>query len=392
MLLLFPTLSTSACTDKPADQTLIVCFAFEGVADSSKYAELQRAIPTISTYLQSNTTGTAIGEISFLTVDENDGQPLNIVPRTYPASQGCASLLATERQKKSVGKSQAEKEMIHTVVVSLFTKSILKTDIKNLFRQHYVFSLWASGGPVNSKKWIKPFKQLRQRKSVRNFPSSPNDWGTLAHYFTWYVTQVILSDDKTQCYPYDANNALSLPIPPAATPVFLPRQTDAQSTDTLIQKLEKKPFGPPVLQSRDDIQLSPTWTRAQNAVAVRNAIEFLLFEQIGGQIKSAVLITDVSYFTSLSTTARQEKVEILRPCESNRCAAKVLVRSNMPIQAAARGRAIHVLRQREGYMQVYNSKIWGISSQVVVKGTPAVRYWQFEFRYRLRNRPSKIDR
>lgn len=119
--------------------------------------------------------------------------------------------------------------------------------------------------------------------------------------------------------------------------------------------------------------------------------------QIDVQIKSVVAVTDHTFFPA-NVTVRQRKRQseiVTNTCTSNRCAAKVIVASNEPINGALLARAVELV-QRKGFKDVFIRKEW-VTGKKPLK--PNKKIWEVSFKYRLRvlkespgGRPSSVDR
>lgn len=258
-------------------------------------------------------------------------------------------------------------------------------------------------------KWINLMKQLTSLPGIQKFTSPPQDWKKLSDYFAWYVTQLMMTKDNKPCYNYtpfsssmvipftpsSAGGSANNPIPPAVTPRRIRSESDQESTERLLRKLRRIPFGRPDLQDINEIMFSTSWTKEQNAVAVRDAIEFLIFEELGGEfvndtfsdplIKSAVTVVD-GYDSAVevrNSLRMQNNNVIINSCNSNNCAAKVLVRSDAPTSSTAIDAAVDRLRTRDGFRNSFNEDPDTIWKKVIHQKNPQTnvreRYWQLIF-------------
>lgn len=71
---------------------------------------------------------------------------------------------------------------------------------------------------------------------------------------------------------------------------------------------------------------------------------------------------------------------VKNPCETSRCASKVLIRSKSRISFHAIRRALLNLRQRAGFAAVFASKMWMVETRFVRRS--GRRYWEAVFKYR----------
>lgn len=284
-------------------------------------------------------------------------------------------------------------------VIVMLTDKHLSSDLSNLFngildiKDTFVFSLKTERAKENGlvavtsvySSQMNSFKQIKTRPRL-SASRVGDKWNAVTQdFFEPYLVDLASRNctvnappPRSIAVPFGGNNKLV--------------------TQQLITELDALPFGQPRITKAADLPVfNASQTRAQSAVNVRNSLEFLVFEQVRLtdptiELKSVVGITQRSFFTSrMAKVVQPTDVELIKnACESNRCAAKVLMDFTKSVKRREVELATDELRKREGFRDQFIGKPWAINSR---KRDGVGKKWEVDFIYRVRkNPPSNPDR